>query len=275
MSAAVAYASAQAYAAIGKGMSSSIVEGEYFSIRLDPTISATEGVFLHGAVGGFASAMQGGKFSSGFISGAVGKATTLGIADNIQNVVGKGIVVSISGGIAAELGGGKFSNGARTAAMGYLLNEMNSNRSNWAKARSKSNKLRTVNKLIYTLETFELAVSVDNPGSDEIGPPIGFGVVITKRIQLFAKMAACCVISSTDSDEILPLDLPAFEKRIGFNMSNVSTIGSVNGVYRTINYYEPGDLCPATCQSNNFFRVKTENPLKGLRDTINFLQNMN
>jgi len=132
-------------------------------------VSSTQAVFLHGVVGGLSSSMQGGSFSSGFISGAVGKATTVGIADNIQNVVGKRIVVTISGGIVAELGGGKFSNGAKTAAMGYLLNELSKptiKRSGYQQAKCE-NSSDCINKVIYEQyvleERFEKLGTITGP----------------------------------------------------------------------------------------------------------------
>lgn len=80
-------------------------------------------VIAHGLVGGTASALQGGKFSSGFVTSALGKSLAPLISGNANIVVGT-VAAAVIGGTISELTGGKFGNGAQTAAFQYLFNEV-------------------------------------------------------------------------------------------------------------------------------------------------------
>ena len=80
-------------------------------------------ILAHGAIGGLRSKLQGGKFATGFLAGAVAK-----IATPFSNAIGQGnpvagaLASAAVGGTVSELGGGKFANGALTGAYGYLFN---------------------------------------------------------------------------------------------------------------------------------------------------------
>ena len=82
-----------------------------------------ERVLAHGVIGGVRSALQGGKFLRGFLSGAVAK-----IATPFSTIIGRGSAIggalasAAVGGTVSIVGGGKFANGALTGAYGYLFN---------------------------------------------------------------------------------------------------------------------------------------------------------
>lgn len=71
----------------------------------------------HGLVGGTSTALQGGKFTSGFLSASVSAAVPMPSNPALATAV-----AFVTGGTASVLGGGKFANGATTAAYGYLFN---------------------------------------------------------------------------------------------------------------------------------------------------------
>jgi len=88
-------------------------------------------VVAHGLIGGLRAVVNGGKFLAGFISGAVGKAVTIGsnwlsnnINAGISSKVVKGLVVATVGGLAAELTGGEFAAGFIAAGVAFATNEL-------------------------------------------------------------------------------------------------------------------------------------------------------
>jgi RHS repeat-associated protein len=129
---------------IGGAITSGTLEGAFFggitgaafgAMHLAPSATGVDkaaGILFHGAIGGMASAMQGGDFRSGFFAAAFTKgASVAGIfgppdGNRIINAIMAGIV----GGTASVIGGGKFANGAVTGAMSRLLNDQ------WAKEQS-------------------------------------------------------------------------------------------------------------------------------------------
>jgi RHS repeat-associated protein len=82
---------------------------------------AVLGAIAHGIVQGSMSAMQGGRFESGFFAGAVGSiAGSFGTFRGNQEV--QLTVAVVLGGTASVLGGGKFANGAVSAAFVVMFN---------------------------------------------------------------------------------------------------------------------------------------------------------
>lgn len=79
---------------------------------------------IHGAVGGAYQENRGGSFKDGF-SGAFFGAAMDNVIPKGTGGIKTGIVKSLAGGVGAKLGGGKFQNGAYSAAMAYILNDMN------------------------------------------------------------------------------------------------------------------------------------------------------
>ena len=87
----------------------------------------------HGAVGGFTSVVQGGKFGQGFASSYVTKRLSWYIRGGAEWITGAknsasrilgAASAAITGGTISKLGGGKFANGAQTAAIQYLFNQV-------------------------------------------------------------------------------------------------------------------------------------------------------
>ncbi|MGQ0700877.1 MAG: FG-GAP-like repeat-containing protein [Panacagrimonas sp.] len=77
-------------------------------------------IVAHGAVGGFSSVAQGGKFGSGFLSAGFTEAFAPGIS-GIKSTPGQAVAAAVIGGTASVLGGGKFGNGAVTGAFSYAF----------------------------------------------------------------------------------------------------------------------------------------------------------
>ena len=108
--------------------------GALHSFQPDSLLSA-DGllkVAAHGAVGGAASVMQGGKFGHGFVSAGITQAASQG---NVFDPLDQGgdltliraknaIAAAAVGGTASRITGGKFSNGAVTGAFSRLLNDL-------------------------------------------------------------------------------------------------------------------------------------------------------
>lgn len=101
--AAISYGSAVAFNAVGT----------YFP-------GTVENAIAHGVIGGVRAELQGGKFASGFVSGAFGSIGTPSTNQGFQ--IGNLVRSTVAGGVGAVLGGGKFENGATTAAFGYIFN---------------------------------------------------------------------------------------------------------------------------------------------------------
>ncbi|MFM9881277.1 MAG: RHS repeat-associated core domain-containing protein [Burkholderiaceae bacterium] len=84
----------------------------------------------HAAGGCITSVAGGGQCGSGALAAGFGKFATLYGPGWVQNPQGFEQVASgtaytaVAGGIGSVLGGGKFENGARTAAYGYLFNQV-------------------------------------------------------------------------------------------------------------------------------------------------------
>lgn len=82
----------------------------------------------HGALGGFMSAAQGGKFGAGFLSGGFGSAFGGKVGKWLQNArdfpkfIGTTIAGGISGGVGSRIAGGKFWDGFRNGAISAGLN---------------------------------------------------------------------------------------------------------------------------------------------------------
>jgi hypothetical protein len=76
-------------------------------------------------VGGTFSALEGGKFGSGFLSAGVSDLASPYIMENSKGDVALGTAESaVLGGTTSVIGGGKFGNGAVTGAFGYLFNQV-------------------------------------------------------------------------------------------------------------------------------------------------------
>jgi RHS repeat-associated protein len=78
----------------------------------------------HGLVQGTMAEATGGKFSNGFITGAVSGGTENFIAGNIKGFSGRVTASAIVGGVSSELSGGSFTNGAVTGAFIMMFNQI-------------------------------------------------------------------------------------------------------------------------------------------------------
>ena len=81
----------------------------------------------HAVAGCVTSAAGGGQCGQGAVSAVFGKfaGNNLGINGvGLQYDIANGITAVTAGGVGSVLGGGKFANGARTAAYGYLFNQL-------------------------------------------------------------------------------------------------------------------------------------------------------
>jgi RHS repeat-associated protein len=91
----------------------------------------------HGLIQGATAELQGGKFESGFMSGAFSSAGGLG-TKYIDNAALHITASAIVGGTASCIGGGKFSNGAISGAMVAALNELSAGQQDAKKAQEKT-----------------------------------------------------------------------------------------------------------------------------------------
>jgi RHS repeat-associated protein len=116
--AAISYAQSYAFEQVGGHYEGKNIEfGSYLHV---------EKIIAHGAVGGTASALQGGKFQHGFMSGAAAQFFAPAITENFQGADLKPVRVALSatvGGTASVMTGGKFANGAITGAFSRLFND--------------------------------------------------------------------------------------------------------------------------------------------------------
>jgi RHS repeat-associated protein len=76
----------------------------------------------HASAGCVTTAMGGGNCGQGAAAAVFGKFTSNNI--NFGNFVANGVATVVAGGVGSVIGGGKFENGAKTAAYGYLFNQM-------------------------------------------------------------------------------------------------------------------------------------------------------
>ena len=77
---------------------------------------------LHGHVGGVMSALQGGKFGHGFISGFAAQVAA-GRIDGLKYQGHRVLAAAVLGGSVSAVTGGKFANGAITGAFSRAFNE--------------------------------------------------------------------------------------------------------------------------------------------------------
>ena len=84
--------------------------------------SAHEAFIVNGAIGGIASAVQGGEFGNGFIAAGF-SCLAGGVIGQIENPVGKVVTRGIIGGTISEVTGGKFTNGASSAAFAQIIGD--------------------------------------------------------------------------------------------------------------------------------------------------------
>jgi hypothetical protein len=77
----------------------------------------------HAVVGCVSAVATAGKCGQGAASAVIGKWATNNTGD--WGIVGRGVAATIAGGATSSIAGGRFADGARTAAFGYLFNEVN------------------------------------------------------------------------------------------------------------------------------------------------------
>ena len=111
-------------------------------------INRFQAALAHGAVGGAAAEVQGGKFGQGFASSFLTKAVSRDLANLTRhNPIAGGAAAAIVGGTISKLTGGKFQNGALTSSFQYLFSEA-------------VNELESSNSRALTADEVKLAESV-------------------------------------------------------------------------------------------------------------------
>jgi hypothetical protein len=78
----------------------------------------------HAVIGCASSMAQGGNCEQGAAAALVGKWVTNNTSGSGWNDFTRGIAAVVSGGVGSMITGGSFENGAKTAAYGYLFNQM-------------------------------------------------------------------------------------------------------------------------------------------------------
>jgi RHS repeat-associated protein len=96
---------------------------------VDPTsVAAAESLeryAAHAAAGCVSAAMGGGQCGTGAVAAVFGKFAT-NATQSWGVGIAQGAAAVIAGGVGSVIAGGKFENGAKTAAFGYLFNEVGS-----------------------------------------------------------------------------------------------------------------------------------------------------
>ena len=86
--------------------------------------------WAHAAAGCVSAAAGGGNCGRGAVSAVFGKFVTneLSISGSgLQYDFANGVIAATAGGVGSVIAGGKFENGAKTAAYGYLFNQLSPN----------------------------------------------------------------------------------------------------------------------------------------------------
>jgi hypothetical protein len=82
----------------------------------------------HAGAGCVSSAAGGGNCGQGAASAVFGKYATNQLqgfgGSGLQGDIARGVAAMVAGGVGSVIGGGKFENGAKTAAYGYLFNQL-------------------------------------------------------------------------------------------------------------------------------------------------------
>ena len=111
--------SAAAFSGIGNVLGTHF--GGTFAAGLSPTGFGLK-VALHGTVGGITSALGGGKFGHGFVSGAV-PLVVAGPIGKLPFERQRILATALVGGTVSKVTGGKFASGAATAAFSRAMSE--------------------------------------------------------------------------------------------------------------------------------------------------------
>jgi hypothetical protein len=92
----------------------------------------------HAVIGCASSMAQGGNCEQGAAAALVGKWVTNNTSGSGWNDFTSGVAAVVSGGVGSMITGGSFENGAKTAAYGYLFNQLLSNAEAEAKANARN-----------------------------------------------------------------------------------------------------------------------------------------
>ena len=118
----IAFATAKAFEAVGNHREMGVDSAGNTIYRSGWEAGSTRTVLAHGAVGGLSAKASGGQFRQGFMSS--GFSAAMGPSLPQGNTVAAYASRMAVGGTASRLAGGSFANGAKTAAYGYMFNEM-------------------------------------------------------------------------------------------------------------------------------------------------------
>ena len=118
----IAFATAKAFEAVGNHREMGVDSAGNTIYRSGWEAGSTRTVLAHGAVGGLSAKASGGQFRQGFMSS--GFSAAMGPSLPQGNTVAAYASRMAVGGTASRLAGGSFANGAKTAAYGYMFNDM-------------------------------------------------------------------------------------------------------------------------------------------------------
>lgn len=93
--------------------------------------------WAHAAAGRVSAAAGGGNCGQGAVAAVFGKFATNQLqgfgGSGLQGDVARGVAAVVAGGVGSVIAGGKFENGAKTAAYGYLFNQLSTKMQEYAR----------------------------------------------------------------------------------------------------------------------------------------------
>ncbi|MEW8232465.1 MAG: RHS repeat-associated core domain-containing protein [Candidatus Thiodiazotropha endolucinida] len=101
-----------------------VVGAAFYGVGVAGITSDYGATLAYGSVGGVSSALQGGDFATGFVSGAFSKYAGRWIAKPGMGAAYRIATAAMIGGVVSEIGGGGFENGAATFAFMRLIREI-------------------------------------------------------------------------------------------------------------------------------------------------------
>lgn len=241
--------------AFGIGEAALGIKGTFLSTGIGSISNAAAFQFVaHGALGGFMTMAQGGKFGAGFLSGGFGSAfggkvgKWLTNARDLPKFIGTTIAGGISGGVGSRLAGGKFWDGFRNGAISAGLNhaahslrqrlqnsiKVNGKELNPGKYELSNRKLRLAIKKLY----MGLIDEVGHSNFDfEVTGGDRYGVIIDGENHNLSSTNNQTVTTGKYSAHNIEKGARAVDLRIGISYKIVEPIANSFGLHYQSGYY--------------------------------------
>lgn len=219
----------------------------------------------HGLVQGTMAEATGGKFSNGFITGAISGGTENFIAGNLKEFSSRVTASAIVGGVSSELSGGNFTNGAVTGAFTMMFNQM--------AHENKETLGNKLNKLANAFGYGSIAEGFNNSIIEKLGE-IDIHKTFPKARFLFKGFEATSILlggASSISYAFEGNSVEAINSYIKLNVTTWSAVGCGLGgtaISGPIGGFAAGTACGIG--SNNLYEKYAEKPIKNwLNEKLN------